>query len=183
MQNKLKALFGKHHGLDEKSIDFLTRAIEKNNLPGFDYIEYKQSLNALEDMGMNEEMAFRSALATASTVGLNKEKLLKTANYYKQILAKEKEQFDAALEKQRAKRIKTEEDKVERLKKQVTEFKAKIQQLQEQMAKAEEEIGMADQKIEAAKDKIKATQANFETTLTSILNEIKRDIENIDKYL
>ncbi len=183
MQNKLKALFGKHHGLDEKSIDFLTKAIDKNNLPGFDYIEYKQSLSALEEMGMEEEISFRSALATASTVGLTKEKLLKTATYYKQILSTEKDQFDAALKKQMTQKVKSEEEKVVRLRKQVEDYKAKIQQLQEKVTAAENEISQAGDKIQAAKDKILATKSSFEHTLTSILNEINRDIENIEKYL
>jgi len=40
MQKNLTALFGENHLLDEKSVAFLTNALEKNNLPGFDYIEF-----------------------------------------------------------------------------------------------------------------------------------------------
>ena len=53
MKKDLKELFGDTHGLDSKSIDFLTRAIEKSNLPGFDYIEFKQSVVALLKMDMD----------------------------------------------------------------------------------------------------------------------------------
>jgi hypothetical protein len=105
MQNKLKAIFGNHHGLDEKSIEYLTKALEKKNLPGLDYLEFKQSLGALLDMDMEETMAFKSAFATSATMGLTKEKLRKTAEHYKNVLTEEKEQFDAALEKQ----VKTED--------------------------------------------------------------------------
>ena len=47
MKKILKNIFGSHHGLDQKSVDFLINALEKNNLPGFDYIEFKQALSAL----------------------------------------------------------------------------------------------------------------------------------------
>ncbi len=38
MQKDLKKLFGEAHGLDEKSVDFLTKALEKI-ISWFDYIE------------------------------------------------------------------------------------------------------------------------------------------------
>ena len=76
MQSKLKSIFGNHHGLDERSINVLTKALENANLPGFDYLEFKQSLAALTQMNMDEAMAIKSAFATASTMGLTKEKLL-----------------------------------------------------------------------------------------------------------
>lgn len=183
MQKKLKALFGQHHNLDEKSIDFLTKALEKNNLPGFDYIEFKQSLGALKEMDMEEGTAFKSAFATASTVGLTKEKLLKTAQHYKQILSQEKKQFDAALEKRIHQKVKSKEQEIEKLKKQVEEYKTKIQQLQEQIDRSQSTIDHADEHINAEKEKILETKESFEFTWQSIRNEIEKDIENIDKYL
>jgi DNA repair exonuclease SbcCD ATPase subunit len=183
MHKDLKLLFGSHHGLDEKSIGFLTKALEKNNLPGFDYIEYKQALGALLAMDMDEGTAFKSAFATASTMGLTKEKLLKTADHYKKILANEKEQFDAALQKQLKQRVQSKEEEVIKLKKQVEEYKAKIQKLEEQIAKSQNTIDHADEHIQAAKEKIVQTRDNFEYALQSIVNEINKDIDNIGTFL
>ena len=42
MQKDLQSIFGQVTGLDDKSIQFLTQALSKNNLPGFDYLEFKQ---------------------------------------------------------------------------------------------------------------------------------------------
>ena len=77
MQKDLKNIFGSTTGLDDKSMEYLTSALAKNNLPGFDYLEFKQSLGALASLNMDEATAYKSAFATASTVGLTKEKLLK----------------------------------------------------------------------------------------------------------
>ncbi len=183
MQNKLKAVFGSHHGLDEKSIDYLTKALEKNNLPGIDYIEFKQSLGALLEMDMDEEMAFKSAFATASTMGLTKEKLKKTAEHYKNVLTNERKQFDAALEKQVKQKVDSKLQEVEKLRKQVEDYKAKINQLQEKIVKAQGTIDQADDHIKSAKEKIDNTRESFEFTWQSILNQINIDIENIDNYL
>lgn len=183
MQKDLKKLFGDAHGLDERSVEFLTKALEKNNLPGFDYIEYKQSLGALTAMNIDEMTAFKSAYATAATVGLTKEKLLKTAEHYKGVLNQEKAQFDAALEKQIQQRVKSKQDEVAKLKKQIEDYQAKIQQMQAKIAEHEAIIGSADEDIRSSMEKIESTRENFETTLRSIVNEIDKDVENINRYL
>ena len=183
MQKKLKSLFGSHHGLDEKSIDFLTKALEKNNLPGFDYIEFKQSLAALTDLDMSEEKAFKSAFATASTMGLTKDKLLKTADHYRVVLSKEKEQFDAALEKQVNRKVNAKLEEVKKLEKQIQDWKEKVRALNEKIEKSQAVIDNAEGHIKAAREKIEGTKENFEHTMQSILNEIDKDVESIEKYL
>jgi septal ring factor EnvC (AmiA/AmiB activator) len=183
MQKDLKALFGKDHGLDDKSVDFLTKALEKNNLPGFDYIEFKQSLAALAAMNLDESTAMRSAFATASTVGLTKMKLLETAEHYKKVLKDEKAQFDGALQKQVSQRVAGKEKEVEKLKLQIQKHEEKIAQLREQISKFQSTIDGADAQIQEAKSKIEATAQSFEMTHQSILNQIEKDIENIQQYL
>ncbi len=183
MQKDLKKLFGDAHGLDEKSADFLTKALEKNNLPGFDYIEFKQSLGALMAMDMEESVAFKSAYATAATVGLTKEKLVKTAEHYKNILNSEKKKFDAALEKNTNQRVKAKQEEVVKLKKQVAEYQQKIKEMQQKIAEYESVIANADSDIKSAVEKIESTRDNFEFALKSIINQIDKDIENINEYL
>lgn len=183
MQKDLKSLFGATHGLDEKSLNFLVKALEKNNLPGFDYIEFKQSLGSLLSMDMLEETAFKSVFATATSVGLTKDKLLKSAEHYKQILSKEKNQFDVALQNQMKQRVEGKLQEVEKLKKQIEDYRKKIAELEARIEKAQSTIDHADEHIQAARTKIESTQEAFEFTHRSILNEINQDIENIQQYL
>lgn len=179
----MKTIFGKDHGLDQKSVDFLTKALEKSNLPGFDYIEFKQSLDALSKLNIDEATAFKSAYATASTVGLTKTKLLETAGHYKKVLANEKAQFDSALQKQIEQKIAGKEGEVNKLKDQIVKHQEKIQQLKDQIAKFQKTIDGADAQIDADRKKIESTREGFEHTHQSILNQIEKDIENIKKYL
>ncbi len=183
MQKNLKTLFGTEHGLDKKSVEFLTKALEKSNLPGFDYIEFKQSLAALSQMNMDEATAFKSAFATASTVGLTKNKLLETATHYQGILDKEKAQFDAALQKQVEQRVASKQQEVEKLKAQIAKHQEKIEQLEAQIAKYQSTIDGADAQINEARAKIDTTRQSFEHTHQSIVNQISKDVENINKYL
>jgi len=183
MNKKIKDLFGNAHGLDQKSVEYLTNALEKNNLPGFDYLEFKQALAVLSQMNMDEATAFKSAYATASTMGLTKTKLLETSEHYKKVLVKEKSQFDVALKNQMQHKVSSKQQEVEKLRTQIVKHKEKIAQLQDQIDKYQETIDGADASITEAKQKIIQTQTNFEMTHQSILNQIEKDVENIHNYL
>lgn len=183
MSKNLKALFGENHLLDGKSVAFLTDALEKNNLPGFDYIEFKQSLAALAKMNMDESIAMKSAFATAATVGLTKEKLLETAAHYKKILDGEKIKFGNAMKNQMTKNIAGKQKEVETLKVQITKHKEHIEQLQAQVEKYQKTIDTADEKISTAREKIEQAKEKFEYAHQSVLNQIEKDMEGIQKYI
>ena len=50
----------------EKFTNILFGAIEANDLEGFDYLEYKESLQSLAKMNMDEETRYKSALVPAA---------------------------------------------------------------------------------------------------------------------
>lgn len=183
MQKKLEDVFGKNHGLDQKSVEYLAKALSKNNLPGFDYIEFKQSLAALAALNMDEATAYKSAFATASTMGLTKAKLLETATHYRNIIIKEKDHFENAVKKQIQQKVQGKQQEVERLRAQIEKHQEKIRQLEEQIQKFQATIDGADSQIQEAERKIQMTRDGFEVTHQSILNQIDKDLENIADYL
>jgi len=183
MAKDLKIIFGEMHGLDQKSVDTLTKALNQANLPGFDYLEFKQSLGALQKLNMDESTAIKSAFATAETMGLTKNKLIETAQHYKSVLAGEKNKFQQALDNRVKARVYGKKNEIERLKKQVEEYKAKIQQLEGQISKHQATIDSADSTIRDEVDKIDSIHRNFEAAHQSLLNQIDKDILNINQNL
>ncbi len=183
MQQDLKEIFGDTSGLDPRSIESLVIALDKNNLPGFDYLEFKLSLGRLAQMNLPEEMAYKSAFATASTVGLTKEKLLTTGQHYRKVLFEEKEQFNQALQGQLQKRVNNKQEEVQKLKAQILAWQEQIANLQNQIAKSQATIDDAGNQIDAEMKKIQATKDNFEHTHQSVMNQIELDLQNIQRYL
>lgn len=183
MSRNLKNLFGSTTGLDERSLSSLTNALERSNLPGFDYIEFKQSVDALLQMGMDESTAVKSAFATAATMGLTKEKLLNTAKHYREVLHKESEQFEAACQNQIDQKVNAKRTEVEKLKTQIEEYRAKIKTLEEQIAKAVDTISHADENIQSALEKIQTTKSQFDETFKSVMNQMDRDMESIERLI
>jgi chromosome segregation ATPase len=179
----LKKAFSKDKKLDKKSLEFLTKALERGNLPGFDYLEFKQSLEALHAMNMDESMAFQSAFATASTMGLTKDKLLKSVDHYQQVLKQEKQQFDEALQKQLHQRVEVQKAEIEKMKLRIQKAREQIKKLEEQIAKDQDALSKVDDRIQEATDKIKTTQQNFESTYQSLFQEMEEDKESIGRIL
>lgn len=183
MGKNLKNLFGKITGLDQRSLESLTNALEKSNLPGFDYIEFKQSVDALTELGMDEPTAFKSAFTTATTIGLTKDKLITTAKHYREVLSREKQQFEIACENQIEQKVNSKKKEVEKLKNQIEDYKSKIRQLEEQITKSQDTIDHADENIQSALERIKSTQSDFDNTFQSVVNQLDKDLTGIETYL
>ncbi|MEL6925050.1 MAG: hypothetical protein AAFO94_13455, partial [Bacteroidota bacterium] len=91
--------------VSNKFLQVLLSAMNKANLEGFDYLEYKQSLKSLEKMPMDEKTRYISAFAAAQTMGATPDKLVQAANHYLKVLAQEDKKFEQALINQRSKQV------------------------------------------------------------------------------
>jgi len=183
MSDQLKDLFAQAAGADEKSLSFLMKALSKNDLSGFDYIQFKQSVAALGKMNMDEATAFKSAFATASTMGLTKGKLIETAGYYRNILVKEQDNFAKALSNQLATKVEAKKKDVEKLKYQIEKNKEQIKKLQDEIATYLDQVESTEASIVEEDNRITAAKEKFEHTHKSVLSTIDQDIEDINKYL
>ena len=123
-------------GTDNRFANALMKALEKKNLDGFDYLEFKQSVTKLTDIGMDLDMAINSTFITGSSVGLTKDKLLKTAAYYAEVLQDEKAQFMRSLEKHLVDNVEGKAKQTGELKKKIANWETKIEQLREQIMAA-----------------------------------------------
>ena len=182
MEKKFFELFKSLDDMDEKSMKYLSAAIEKNNLKGFDYFEFKKSVHTLKDM-LDEETAIKSAFATAANMGLTKERLMQSIDHYKNVLTKEKRQFDDALKKQINQKISSKREEKLQLKEHIITLNHKIQEINKKIASFQERIDNSDAEIKEAEEKIKSTQSNFEQAYNNFLSEINTDLDKINSVL
>lgn len=179
----LVEIFDDENRLDKKSREFLLKAIEKNNLPGFDYLEFKQALIRLKDLDMDAVTSIRTAFATASTVGLTRATLLESAQYYLSILKNEFDQFNGALENQLESKVHSREKQKASVKKKISTLESKITAMQEDLKALTEKLNSLDSEAEEAKTRIDATGQRFSKTLESITQRIETDIKQIKDNL
>ena len=84
--------------LDQKFIDVLMKAIEQNNKEGMDYLEFKNSLQSLSKLAMDEATRFKSAFImgkmcirdrfVTNHAGLYCHQLVDEGNYFIEVIEK-----------------------------------------------------------------------------------------------
>jgi len=181
--DQLSSLFQLSAETDSKSLEFLMKALEKSNQDGFDYIEFKQSYNALTLLPMDKALAMKSAYTTGSTMGLTKETLLKSADFYKQIIQKEKVQFDSALRNQKEQKIDGRKAEQQKLQSQIDRNKDLISKLQAEINDYQKSIDGVDSEIAESIAKIEDSRYKFEHTFAEIIAEFNKDMELINQNI
>ncbi len=166
-----------------KFTNILLQAMEANNLDGFDYLEYKNSLHNLAKMPMDEKTRYQSAFAAASTMGATPAKLIKTANFYIDVLKKEETKFGQALANQKNKQIGDKAQLIQQHDNLIKEKTKQIERLKKEIADHQAKSEQMKKSISAATVKVETTKNNFVASYNLVLSQIQRDIENMKKYL
>ncbi len=161
----------------------LLNAIESNNLDGFDYLEFKHSLQSLANLPMDEATKYQSAFKIASTMGLTLEKLLQSAEHYKGVLNNEKEKFRSQLEKRVNESIYSRDKERQQLETAIQQKQARIKALQEEITQHQEALGNIEGQVEQAVEKVEATKNSFIFTFSNLMEQLEGDIQKISQYL
>ncbi len=169
--------------VDEKFINRLLGALEENNLEGFDYLEYKQALQNLGNVQMEEGTKFQSALAMATTMGASSEKLISSAEHYIKVLGKEETKFLNAFKSQVSKKETTHNQEIKRLHDGIAERKAQIERLQKEVEAGEKALEKRKSTINNAQTKVESTKSNFYHAYHIVSNQIVEDLAKMKKYL
>jgi vacuolar-type H+-ATPase subunit I/STV1 len=167
----------------KKFVDVLLKAIDANNLEGFDYLEFKQSLQSLSKMDMDEATRYKSALAMAKTMGATRAKLKKSAQHYVNVLKKEEAKFMDAVKNQNTVQVTDREKRLGQLSQLIKEKEQKIVQLQKEIVAHKKELETAKGKINQAAAKVAATRDGFIAAYNSVQGQIMSDMAKMDKHL
>ena len=167
----------------EKFEKHFTQLFEQANMPGPDYYEFVKTDDTLKAHIADEKARFGAVFATLSIQGLTKQKLLDAAEYYKQVIQKDKLQFESAIdEKSKA--------ELESRKNEVSSLEARVQTNSEQIRKLTEEIQASQQRAEVLRNEITSEEQRilnnkqgYLTACTALLNKIDTDIQKINVNL
>ena len=168
--------------VSEKFMNILLGAINKNNQEGFDYIEFKQSLQSLSKMNMDEQTKIQSAFAMAKTMGATKARLLETAAYYMGILESESSKFSTAVSNQINRQIGGKKNSQKDIQLSIENKQKQIEQLNSEIAQLQIDNENVSKEISSGEVKVLKTKNDFQTTYNLLLEKIRKDIDLIEKY-
>ncbi len=166
-----------------KFIEVLLKAMESANLPGVDYLEYRQSVKSLEKMPMDEQVRYQSAFAMAQAMGATPAKLIESANHYLDVLKTEQAKFDEALRKQTSERIGNRQGIIKNLDATLKQKADQIKLLTQEMEAHRKEMEKLDLEIKEATSKVEGTKNDFLASYQALVAQISVDMENMKRFL
>lgn len=169
--------------VSDKFYEILFGAMETNNQPGFDYLEYKKSLQTLAKMPMDEATRYSSAYAAAQAMGVSSQQLNDSAQFYLNVLKTEDSKFQESVNAQRQKQIGSKEKAITDLDATIKAKGEQIAKLTQEIAAHQEDMGKMKAEISEAVVKIETTLSDFHATYSDLIGQIGQDVENMKKYL
>lgn len=168
---------------NEKFMDVLFKAMEAANIDGFDYFEFKQSLNNLQKVPMDEATRFKSAYAMAQTMGATSDNLIKTASHYLGILQQEANKFGEAANNQINNQIGNKKAQIDNYEGAIKQKAEQIKQLTQEIDQHRKEMEQLKQDITQSSAKVTQTKADFDASYNLLVSYIQSDINNMKQYL
>jgi hypothetical protein len=175
MTINLKDLFKISPELNDKVVLKLLTALKEGQEKDFDYLKFKLSYTNLLQMGMDEATAAKSAFVTAATMGVTKEKLLTSLQHYKNIMARQREEFAFALKNQIANNVDAKTIEINRLNDKYDENIRKIEQINREQLGIKEEVTKLEAASLVSQEKINETRDQFKATFDALYEELEGD--------
>ena len=158
-------------------------ALEANNQPGFDYLEFKKALMGLDNLGMDEKTKYLSAFAGAKASGATAQGLMDSAVKYLDVLLDESNKFKNAVEIQKSKQISNRENELGQLNNLISGKTEQINKLQAEIEEHKNMLKSLESEISNAREKIEITIADFNVTYDGLVMKIKNDVDRIKTYI
>lgn len=171
--------------VDRKFVEHFVDLLEKANLPGPDYFEFKQALQSMDSLGLGEEKQFQAAWASFKAMGgIKDHAILKTsADQYLSILSKDRESFLKDVEKAIRERVGSLTDEVKKLEDNNVAYAQEIANLQKKIDDNKNRLGQISGEVAEQSSKLNANRDSFEITYQSFVEQINSDINKINQYI
>jgi len=171
--------------VDRKFVEHFVDLLEKANLPGPDYFEFKQALQSMDSLELGEEKKFQAAWASFKAMGGIKDNSILTtsANQYLSILGKDRESFLKDVDRAIRERVGSLTDEVKKLEENNTAYAQEIANLEKKIDDNKNRLGQISGEVAEQSSKLNANRESFEITYRSFVEQINSDLTKINQYL
>jgi hypothetical protein len=155
--------------------EYFEKLFMEANIPGPDYYEFSKMIEVMQAIP-DEKARYAAAFAGLRVQGLDKEKLLSTANEYLRLLDADAVNFNATIDV-------TLEQKVKAKRTEVDEKNRRIQQLSEEISNLQAAIVTLTQEISESEEKLRVSTSGYSSALEDTKNSILVNIEKIKTHI
>lgn len=160
---------------DARFMEYFDKLFSEANIPGPDYYEFSKMIEAMQSIA-DEQSKFNAAYAGLYAQGVDKTKLLSTAQEYLRILETDAQHFHSTVDT-------AIQEKVQGKKAEVLEKSDRIRALTQEIDGLQDQIKVLQQEIKENEEKIAASSGGYMAENAQRVARIQADIEKIKNYL
>ena len=167
----------------EKFEKYFDALFEKANLPGPDYYEFYKTMETLEVHISDEKARLSATFASLSIQGLTKKTLLESAEKYKEMIGKDHENFESALNEKLKSEVGQRQSQLQDYDKKIKKNSEQIQLLTKEITEAQALMGKLKAELTDQENKLTKNKNGYQVACQAILNKITTDIQKIQSTL
>ena len=169
--------------IDDKFIKHFETLLSEANVPGPDYYEFKQAINNMAALSLDEATKYKVAFATLSTQGLTKDKIASTLNSYIQLITADKATFDANVAEKIANDISSRDANIKINEDLSKQYADQIDELSKKINENNIIINTLRTEQSEIQNKINNSISNYTASQNKFLNDLTNDVQKISTYL
>lgn len=173
--------------LNAEDLDKFEKHFEKlfdqANLPGPDYYEFMKMSETLEAHIKDERARLSATYASLTIQGLTKEKLLDSANKYKEIINHDKTHFEKIANEKSEKEIGHKKKELLNLEESIKRHSEMIQKLTKEITESQAAMGTLKATIQEEEGKLHRNKQGYMLACEAMTKKISEDITKIQTTL
>jgi hypothetical protein len=163
------------HPDTDKFSQYFDKLFTEANIPGPDYYEFSKMVEAMKSIS-DEKARYAAAFAGLCVQGLDKDRLLDTANQYLKVVDADAVNFNATIEAAVAEMVQSKRNEIE-------EKQKRLQEMSKEMTILQTRIMELSNELKQNEEKLRQSKVGYETGLESTRSNILSGIEKIRKYI
>jgi hypothetical protein len=168
-----------------KFAEHFAGVLAKNNLPGPDYFEFRETLRSLASLGLSEDQQYQAAWASFKALGGAPDvgHLAGTANQYLAILGKDREAFGQSVEAAIAERVGGLQREQQQLQADTEALTRQLAEIQQKLAANTARLAAIGGEVAEQSGRLNQNRQNYEATYGHFTSQIRADLAKIAQYL
>jgi len=163
----------------EKFEKHFEKLFEDTNLTGPDYYEFWKTMETLEQHIPDEKIRMAASFQTLSIQGLDKQKLIDTANQYREVLLTNKIDFEKAIDAKSESDIGTKRQELKSNQDKILKNTELIQKLNKEITEASAFVNKLKAEIGEEEAKLNRNKQGYLVASNAMIKKINDDIEKI----
>lgn len=170
---------------DSKFAEHLANVLAKNNPPGPDYFEFRETLRSLAGLDLSEEKQFQAAWASFKAMGgaANVGTLTSTGQHYLTVLGTDRAAFAKSVDDAIGERVGGLQKEQQQLQADNEALARQLAEIQQKQAANSARLAAIGGEITEQSGRLNQNRQNYEATYAHFTQQIEHDLSNIARYL